>query len=521
MKKLGLILFVSAIQLSATTYSDNDVMLQAFYWNVPVDTESRNGSWWNALSAQASELKESGFTALWTPVPAKGNWGITDNGYGIYDHYDLGNYFQKGSTETRFGSRSELQAMLDVMHAEPRINVYSDVVLNHMYSSDENREYNPAVTAYAMGNPTIRFPEEEIFWAKDGDTLKALTNTHIYYPIHTGIGEPNYQWHHWHFHPSTATDWIDDFGDDEIRPRAKFFGNDLDTFNPEVQRRLCDWGRWLHDVVGFDGFRLDFVRGFQEQFAARWVKNLPPGTFVVGEYWGSAPRIKNWVDSLASYGANVRAFDFPLKEVLTEMCNCEDFDMRRLCNAGLIRNDDGNRLPPENVVTFLDNHDTGKEHDKWVTRDFHLGYAYILTHQGCPCVFYPHFFGIKQLDHEDDSFAVQAPENLQTRIRQLIYIRQHYLAGECKVLASSPRIYVARRQGSENRCGGIVIINTNPIDTISLTVKVNTAGFNDLSGKTLVNLLNKSQTAKVDRKGRARLSAPARDYAVWIPQEDL
>ena len=27
----------------------NDVMMQAFYWNVPVDEAGRNGSWWNTL----------------------------------------------------------------------------------------------------------------------------------------------------------------------------------------------------------------------------------------------------------------------------------------------------------------------------------------------------------------------------------------------------------------------------------------------------------------------------------------
>lgn len=110
----------------------NDVMMQAFYWNVPVDESSLNGTWWDNLTEKATELKQSGISAIWTPGPAKGNWGIVDNGYGIYDHYDLGNYLQKGSIETRFGSRSELESMLNTMHQDPKIDVYSDVVLNHV-----------------------------------------------------------------------------------------------------------------------------------------------------------------------------------------------------------------------------------------------------------------------------------------------------------------------------------------------------------------------------------------------------
>jgi hypothetical protein len=66
-----------------------------------------------------------------------------DSGYGIYDHYDLGNYDQKGTVETRYGSRAELEQMIGAMH-DVGISVYSDVVLNHLYGGDENLEANPS-----------------------------------------------------------------------------------------------------------------------------------------------------------------------------------------------------------------------------------------------------------------------------------------------------------------------------------------------------------------------------------------
>src|SRR5690606_14022250 len=134
----------------------------------------KDGFWWDNLALKAPALKKMGITALWVPSPAKGNWGITDMGYGIYDHYDLGNYYQKGSVETRFGSRSELETMMAAMHDtanhQPTIEVYADIILNHIYGSDENAEPNPAVKQYVFdeafrnGSQFTPYPTNEITW---------------------------------------------------------------------------------------------------------------------------------------------------------------------------------------------------------------------------------------------------------------------------------------------------------------------------------------------------------------------
>lgn len=644
----------------------NDVMMQAFYWDVPVDEESLNGTWWDNLKNKAPELKSSGISAIWTPGPCKGNWGIVDNGYGIYDHYDLGNYNQKGSVETRFGSRSELENMIATMHQGPRIDVYSDVVLNHVYSSDDNAEINPAVKAYVFSEANneqyMPYPANEIKWVipnapagdyyiqikgyclpwssaktergydvmikwddsaisetytwenepNDGngssnvfigsgkvmrghiesksdideykitlsyshdieirlaakresgnpmqwvdagsmvgfypcavwhngvnyatDKMFAYTNTAISYPMHTGEGESNYSWNYTHFHPVDSNDWLGGYGSDEIVTNTKFFGNDFNTFDPVVQSRLGDWGKWLVSKIGFDGFRLDFVRGFQESFVADWVNNLPlvhgAQPFIVGEYWGADYRIKNWVNTVASLGADVDGFDFPLKNSLTDMCNKSgsEFNMSWLNHAGLVRNNNDNSLPGTSVVTFLDNHDTGKEHDKWVTKDFHLGYAYLLTHEGRPCVFYPHFFGDTQYDASDKSKSVTAPSWLKDSLKELIKIRKTYLGGIITVLSENgnpypsqncSNLYIARRQGNGIKDGAIVAINNNNTERKAMWVTVNASGFTDWSGKKLVNVLNTSETVTVQADGRVEISAPARSYSIWVLQTDL
>lgn len=665
MKKITFLLSLSFCLLFwSQIKAQNDVMMQVFYWDVPVDEANLNGDWWNTLSRQAPELKESGITGIWTPCPSKGNWGIVDNGYGIYDHYDLGNYNQKGSTETRFGSRAELEQMIRIMHQEPKIEVYSDVVLNHLYSSDENEEVNPAVKAYvfgeAHGEQNSPYPSNEIRWvipnASPGDyyiqikgyclpwdadqgergydvmirwdnssitesgqweyepnngggsyndfpgsgkilrahmgdrwdideykisvssthdieirltakrqngdqwgdagtmfgyypkaiwyngtdlaqtVLEARTNTHISYVNHTGRGEPNCEWHYNDFHPVDGNDWLGGYGNDEIITNTKFFGNDINTFDPRVVGRLKDWGVWLMDEIGFDGFRLDFVRGFQEGFVAEWVSNLPKRNgkqpFIVGEYWGSGYRIKNWVNTVASLGADVDGFDFPLKGTLTHMCNSSggDFDMSWLNHAGMVRNNSDESLPGTSIVTFLDNHDTGKEHDKWVTKDFHLGYAYLLTHEGRPCLFYPHFYGVTQHDSHDRNITATAPGWLGNSLKQLIHIRKTYLGGGLVVLSeignpypgeNTHDVYIARRQGNGVKDGAIIVLNNNDSQTKSMWVTVNADGFSNWTGQTLVNVLNTSETVTVQADGRVEFSAPARSYSIWVKASDL
>lgn len=589
-------------------------------------------------------------------------------GYGIYDHYDLGNYNQKGSVETRFGSRSELESMISAMHTNG-IQVYADIVLNHIYTSDSESEVNPAVKqyvfdeAYRNGNQYQAYPTNEITWvipnAAPGDyyiqikgyllnwsvvgergydvnidwtgsgptgtpsweyepnngggnsnifpasgntvqahidyqsdideykvtvssahdivikliarregvdsnnnwewqwaaqengyypvavwyngsnlassTLQAKTNTGANYVTHTGTGEPNYSWTYSDFHPVDNNDWLGFPGSDEVIPNTKFFGNDFNTYSTTVQSRFKDWGVWLSNQIGFDGYRLDFVRGFQESYVAAWVNNLPllngSQRFIVGEYWGADYRIKDWVNAVASGGADVDGFDFPLKNTLKDMCNGDQssFNMAWLNHSGMVRNSSGNGLPGTSVVTFIDNHDTGKEHDKWVTQDFKMAYAYILTHEGRPCIFYPHYYGVTQVDSHDSNLTVTAPSTLHEDINKLLFVRKTYLGGSLEVLSEvgnpypsgdTYNVYVARRGGNGTKNGAIVVLNNNNSTAKGLWVDSSPTGYQDWTNETLVNAFNPSETTTVYSDGRVYVSAPARGYAVWVKSSD-
>ena len=95
-KRATLSLVLLALLCLTRLHAQDDVMMQAFYWNVPVNEAGKNGSWYDTLRSKLADMKSAGIRALWMPPPSKGNFGISDMGYGIFDHYDLGNYNQIG-----------------------------------------------------------------------------------------------------------------------------------------------------------------------------------------------------------------------------------------------------------------------------------------------------------------------------------------------------------------------------------------------------------------------------------------
>ena len=77
-------------------------MMQYFEWYLEDD-----GRLWKKLKDDANHLKELGITAIWIPPCMKAT-STNDTGYGIYDLYDLGEFDQKGSIRTKYGTKEEL-----------------------------------------------------------------------------------------------------------------------------------------------------------------------------------------------------------------------------------------------------------------------------------------------------------------------------------------------------------------------------------------------------------------------------
>ena len=110
---------------------ENGLMVQFFEWNLPDD-----GKLWKNVASEAQKLKTAGVTAVWLPPAYKGAFGSKDVGYSVYDLYDLGEFNQKGSVRTKYGTKKEYLEAIKALH-DKGINVYADIVLNHKMGADQ------------------------------------------------------------------------------------------------------------------------------------------------------------------------------------------------------------------------------------------------------------------------------------------------------------------------------------------------------------------------------------------------
>ena len=108
--------------------------MQYFEWDLP-----NTGDFWNQLGADAAHLSELGISAVWIP-PAYKAERQEDVGYGCYDLYDLGEFEQKGTVRTKYGTKEELLQAIRHLH-EKGISVYLDAVMNHKAGADEKERF--------------------------------------------------------------------------------------------------------------------------------------------------------------------------------------------------------------------------------------------------------------------------------------------------------------------------------------------------------------------------------------------
>jgi alpha-amylase len=433
-------------------------LLQAFYWDCP-QAEGKAGEWWNHVQTRVAALAQIGITGLWLPPSAKSSH-IDSMGYAPYDYYDHGEFEQKGGAKTWFGSKSELRALIQSAH-DAGMTVLADAVLNHCDIGDE-KEWNPFTGKELLTKYT----------PKSGKFPRDWTN----------------------FHPCeySSADAGSFYGDLE--------GYDLPDLchdNPYTYLGVMEYIRHLKDResgIGYDGFRYDAVKYYDSwivQSIQEWQK-----CFGVVEYWdGDKGAIKAYLDYVRW---SCSAFDFPLFYALREMCNNPEYDMRRLWGSGL------NGDAPMNAVSFCDNHDTDRSQP--IVNDKLLAYAYILTHEGVPCIFWKDYY----------NYGLAMPDSAMG-IDILCQVHRDYAGGETTLLYSDERLYVAQRGGYQAQKGLVVVINTDPVSWRGIWVQTRwpNAPF------TCAAWWGRDQHKPLDRcsdgGGWVQLYAAPRGYAVYVP----
>jgi alpha-amylase len=367
----------------------NGTMIQYFEWYLPDD-----GSLWKKVSREAAKLADAGITALWLPPAFKGPGGIHDVGYGAYDLYDLGEFNQKGSIPTKYGTRREYTDAIRACH-KAGMQVYADIVVDHKIGADgteeveafecagNNREEELGgeikIRAYTIFNFLGRHGKYSSFtWDSscfDGVDYDDYTKKNSVYLL---------KGHTWQHNVDTENGNFD-----------YLMGADLDFSVPKVIKELTDWGKWYLDTTDIDGFRLDAVKHIDAGIYRDWLPAMRSYAkrelFTVGEYWSNdLNTLRNYI---CEVNGDMSLFDVPLHFNLQRISlNGEGEDLRRVFDNTLTSVD------PTHAVTFVDNHDTepGQALCSWVGGWFREhAYALILLRQsGYPCVFYGDLYGI-------------------------------------------------------------------------------------------------------------------------------
>ena len=365
------------------TGNGRELLIQGFNW----ESARKKGTWYQTISTYAEKLKELGFTTIWLPPPTN---SVSEEGYMPQDLYDL---------NSKYGSVEDLKDCVRALH-NCGIKTLGDAVLNHRCA---------------------------------------------------GLQGPDGLWNQY----TGKLDWdaraivSDDphFGGKGNQSSGDFFhaAPNIDHSQEFVKNDIIEWMRWLQQEVGYDGWRLDYVRGFSGTHVKTYMESTDVH-FAVGEYWDTLSydydqpqynqdehrqRIISWIDDA---GGSAGAFDVTTKGILHAVFERQEY--WRLSDS------DGNPPGvlgrwPSRAVTFVENHDTGSTQGHWrFPHGFEQqGYVYILTHPGTPTVFWDHMF-----EWEDDP-------SLSETIEKLIRFREERGVNSrsvCKILKAEQSVYAAQ-----------------------------------------------------------------------------
>ena len=350
---LLLFFLLQSFVFSQTKATGKEVMIQGFHWTTDVSATK----WYEVVKSNSSALQSAGFDAIWLPPPSKSTGGM---GYIPTVWYDLNN---------AQGTQAQLVSLITDLHSK-NIKVIADIVINHRGGT---------LGWYDFSTPS---------WNTPAETWSICNNSNISATGQKGTGNPDYD-------PVAAG--LKSAGESGSFSAAR----DLDHSNASVRDGIKTWMNWLKNDIGFDGWRYDFVHGYDGKYIKEYNDATNP-YFSVGELLeGDRNRIVKWIDytKAGTATASSTAFDFSTKSALQNAFKDNNLSYLKDGSgkaSGLIG------IWPSNAVTMLDNHDTGPKpygQDLWIFPGDQVlkGYAYILTHPGTPMVWWPHYFnwGIK------------------------------------------------------------------------------------------------------------------------------
>lgn len=488
----------------------NGVMMQYFHWYNPED-----GSLWKQVAENAEELAKIGVTSLWLPPAYKGTGGGYDVGYGVYDLFDLGEFDQKGSVRTKYGTKEEYLHAIKTAQSVG-IRIYADAVFNHKMGADNEEE--------AEATPFNPDNRGDVV----GEYQKIKVWTHFTFPGRDGKYS-TMEWHWWHFDAidynayngeANAIYLLRDkqFDNNVDLEKGNFdylMGCDLDMDNPEVKGELKYWGEWYLDTTNVDGFRFDAVKHVSSHFFLEWLEHVrnyvQREVFAVGEYWSYDVEALHHFISVTN--GRVTLFDAPLHynfHVASKSGN--NYDLRTIFDNTLVQHQ------PTLAVTLVDNHDSQPLQslesvvESWFKP---LAYALILLRRdGYPCIFYPDYYGAHYKDYANDGNEYEIwIDSHKWLIDKYLFARQTYAYGDQYDYFDHANTIGWTRLGDEEHPGGMAVVVSNGSDgTKYMEVGQPNRTYIDITEHI-------SEPVTTNEQGWAEFRCPAGSVSVWVPQE--
>lgn len=484
---------------------NNLTIAQFFHWYYP-----RENNLWLHVKAEAERLAALGITHVWLPPAYKSAGGENEAGYAAYDLYDLGEFDQKGSVRTKYGTRDEYLQAIEALHNNG-IQVLADIVLNHKAGGDEeetvtvhnvqadNRNQADSQTYTTKAFTHFTFPGRNKKYSSFIWDWQCFSGTSIDNKI--AIIHNQYSQNQWDNVPGTENGNFD-----------YLMGNDVNFRNPYVAEELKNWGKWYAATTGIDGFRVDALKHMNTAFLTAWLQTIredqKKDMLFIGEYWkGEKEQLLEYINQTNGI---IQLFDVGLHYSFQQAAQQGNrFDMRSIFNNTLVANN------PALTITFTDNHDTQPLQttasfiDNWFRP---IAYALILLReQGIPCIFYPDLYGAGYTMNDQHIHLDKVPG-----MELMLRVRKDIAYGKQQDYFDDPHIIGWTRAGNDDKAGsGCAVLISNDSGgekRMMLGQQHRLKTFKDLLG-------NRNETVELNEQGEGTFFVNGGKVSVWVSEE--
>lgn len=487
---------------------DNGVIFQFFHWY-------HEGDLWNEFTEKAENLSQLGISAVWFPPANKCELGLEGRGYDIYDGYDLGEFNQKGTVRTRYGTKNEYLKAIEKAH-ENGISVYADIVLNHRMGADEKEK----VTVHRVDEEDRTKIVSEPFQADAATRYTFPGRNEMYsdfkwnYQCFSGIDtvetEDKKLTGIFKIHNDSGTEW-NEMASHQFGNYDYLMGADIEYRNPEVVQEMKNWIKWYIETTHADGLRLDALKhissDFLEEFISYIKQEINENMYVMGEFWKDESRkISDFSHRMNDL---ISLFDAPLHyNFFNASKEKGDYDLRNIWK------DTFSEDRPFFSVSFVENHDTqplqGLESsvEDWFKP---LAYAVILlSDKAYPCLFYADFYGAEYTDIKDGKEQKIVIPKVKI-LPKLLEARQNFAIGKQTDYFDDKNCVAWTRIGNVPNSTCVVVLSNTHSNRKEIDLGRNYAKklFKDFLG-------HRTEIIECDENGKGIFTVNAESVSVWV-----